>query len=435
MIFQYVSIVHPLYCATFLLLIVNVATSGCLVGNITRLGPLLSHKSFLHSGNTRRRTINGPSLIHVPSWISNPLGKYYLYFADHSGIHIDIAYANSVEGPYTVLTATDDDVFFSITLHNAAPSCIGHVASPDVHIAEDTKTIILYYHCDCGNRGQYTFRALSKDGLRFHSGRNAIGPFYFRQFSVNGSIYALAKNRKSGSILLKYTEPVQPKSAVEHLGHQYNGSLVHPFGDALGGSYAPVIDILPDSRHTAVQTFISPPPFLAGGGKDSTGSIWERGTSTADGRTDQDSFGARRTERAVVAYSEVGGSPEAIYIAELSINHDASLQQNNPELSSSINYAAAIVVTISKPCLVLKPEEDFEGAAQPLAPSTDGRVEHFVNQLRDPFLFCDENHDTRAGSGTGVGAETEPLGDACCYLLYVYGGEQGIALARLCWNL
>src|SRR6185503_14642331 len=32
--------------------------------------------------------INGPSLIRVPSWIPNPLGKYYLYFAHHKGRYI-----------------------------------------------------------------------------------------------------------------------------------------------------------------------------------------------------------------------------------------------------------------------------------------------------------------------------------------------------------
>ena len=27
--------------------------------------------------------INGPSLIRVPSWVKNPLGRYYLYVAHH----------------------------------------------------------------------------------------------------------------------------------------------------------------------------------------------------------------------------------------------------------------------------------------------------------------------------------------------------------------
>ena len=32
--------------------------------------------------------INGPSLIRVPDWIDNPLGRYYLYFANHKGRYI-----------------------------------------------------------------------------------------------------------------------------------------------------------------------------------------------------------------------------------------------------------------------------------------------------------------------------------------------------------
>jgi hypothetical protein len=31
--------------------------------------------------------INGPSLIRLPDWITHPLGRYYLYFADHKGRH------------------------------------------------------------------------------------------------------------------------------------------------------------------------------------------------------------------------------------------------------------------------------------------------------------------------------------------------------------
>jgi hypothetical protein len=30
--------------------------------------------------------MQGPSVIRVPDWVSNPLGRYYLYFADHKGL-------------------------------------------------------------------------------------------------------------------------------------------------------------------------------------------------------------------------------------------------------------------------------------------------------------------------------------------------------------
>ena len=46
--------------------------------------------------------IQGPSLIRVPDWIENPLGKYYLYFADHKGSYIRLAYADHLEGPWQI---------------------------------------------------------------------------------------------------------------------------------------------------------------------------------------------------------------------------------------------------------------------------------------------------------------------------------------------
>lgn len=46
--------------------------------------------------------INGPTLMRVPDFVQNPLGKYYLYFAHHNGKSIRMAYADSPAGPFTV---------------------------------------------------------------------------------------------------------------------------------------------------------------------------------------------------------------------------------------------------------------------------------------------------------------------------------------------
>ena len=46
--------------------------------------------------------IQGPSLIRVPEWVENPLGRYYLYFADHKGSYIRLAYADDLLGPWHV---------------------------------------------------------------------------------------------------------------------------------------------------------------------------------------------------------------------------------------------------------------------------------------------------------------------------------------------
>src|SRR6185369_80677 len=46
--------------------------------------------------------INGPSLIRVPGWVPHPLGRYYLYFADHNGKYIRLAYADRLQGPWKI---------------------------------------------------------------------------------------------------------------------------------------------------------------------------------------------------------------------------------------------------------------------------------------------------------------------------------------------
>ncbi len=46
--------------------------------------------------------INGPSLLRVPEWVPNKLGKYYLYFAHHKGKYIRLAYADDLKGPWKI---------------------------------------------------------------------------------------------------------------------------------------------------------------------------------------------------------------------------------------------------------------------------------------------------------------------------------------------
>ena len=48
------------------------------------------------------QNIQGPSFIRVPEWIEDPLGTYYLYFADHKGRYIRLAYADDLLGPWHV---------------------------------------------------------------------------------------------------------------------------------------------------------------------------------------------------------------------------------------------------------------------------------------------------------------------------------------------
>lgn len=65
---------------------------------VERFGPIITPETHPTVGTN----INGPSLIRVPDWVDDPLGRFYLYFADHKGSHIRLAYAEHVTGPYTV---------------------------------------------------------------------------------------------------------------------------------------------------------------------------------------------------------------------------------------------------------------------------------------------------------------------------------------------
>ncbi len=73
----------------------NAADFGAI--QVTRLGdgPIIQPQMDDRMGGN----IQGPSLIKVPDWIENPLGKYYLYFADHRGTYIRMAYAEELQGP------------------------------------------------------------------------------------------------------------------------------------------------------------------------------------------------------------------------------------------------------------------------------------------------------------------------------------------------
>ena len=129
----------------------------------------LLDKPIIHPGldPTIGNNIQGPSAIRVPDWVGNKLGEYYLYFADHKGTYIRLAYADQVEGPWTIYTSgslqlehshfltekpevTDDEVTSYLSQrtkaskrrlpHDAATEMTTpHIASPDVHVDHDAK--------------------------------------------------------------------------------------------------------------------------------------------------------------------------------------------------------------------------------------------------------------------------------------------------------
>ncbi len=146
--------------------------------------------------------IAGPSLIRVPDWIENPLGRYYLYFSDHRGLYIRLAYADELTGPWTMYepgTLQIEQSHFPTSCppcldesnNSTGPGAYPHVASPDVHISHETRQIIMYVHGrDIGP--QVTRVATSRNGIDFDGHPEILGRPYFRAFQHDNFTYALA---------------------------------------------------------------------------------------------------------------------------------------------------------------------------------------------------------------------------------------------------
>lgn len=146
-------------------------------------GPLLHPGSQVRLGTN----VNGPCLIRVPEWVTNPLGRYYLYFAHHQGTFIRLAYADFPEGPYRV--------YESGVLDLADTPFKGHIASPEVIVDPVARKIKMLYHgsgptdANPSGQGQRTAYAESVDGLHFKAERNYLAPPYLRVFFLEGWWY------------------------------------------------------------------------------------------------------------------------------------------------------------------------------------------------------------------------------------------------------
>ena len=275
--------------------------------------------------------IQGPSLIRVPSWVENPLGKYYLYFADHKGSYIRLAHADDLLGPWKVHPPGSlqiaDTHFLSEpppippgALETAAAGRAGaaggggklphslakeltapHIASPDVHVDEQNQRIVMYFHGLDGFASQLTRVALSQDGIRFQGLPQKLGRTYFRVFRHRGMTYALAM-------------PGQLYRSRDGLTAFEPGPLL--FNPAM--------------RHSALL---------------------------------------KRGDRLYVFWTQVGDAPESILLSTIDLSPPWTQWKD------------------SGPRAVLRPERDWEGADRPVEPSLRSTAYGKVNQLRDPAIF------------------------------------------------
>ena len=145
--------------------------------------------------------VNGPSVIEAPDWLPGRQGRFHLYFAHHLGRTIRLASADEIPGPWRI---HPDGV-----LHvDATPSSgvLPHVASPDVHVDDDNRRLVMYFHCPVDEavgghlpcwevRGdQKTLIATSDDGLRFDvaAPNRAISNSYLRMVRWGDGWFGMA---------------------------------------------------------------------------------------------------------------------------------------------------------------------------------------------------------------------------------------------------
>jgi len=271
--------------------------------------------------------IQGPSLIRVPDWVPNRLGRYYLYFADHKGSYIRLAHADSLTGPWRVhipgslhlaqsLFPTEAPVPTAEELaafearyrqRGAAIShdvlseiTTPHIASPDVHVDHANRRIVMYFHGLESVGNQVTRAATSTDGISFQALPEILSKSYLRVFHHDGLVYGLAM-------------PGQ----------------IHRSRDGFHDFEPGPLLFNPNMRHAA---------------------LLKRGSDLH------------------VFWTQVGEAPERILVSRIDLRPDWMDWADEP------------------PVEVLRPERAWEGANAPQVPSIRSTAYGSVNQLRDPAI-------------------------------------------------
>ena len=233
------------------------ATSAATAGGwqVRRLGsrPVLGSAR----GARPRANLNGPSLLRMPPWATGALGRLHLYYADHRGHHLRLAWADDVRGPWRVHPPGCLGLAQSrFCTEPADPPCpppywqgagdgwrqwlYPHVASPDVHVDEGSREIRLYFHGLLPDGDQRTRLAVSRDGVSFRVLEPLVAPAYLRAFRHDGVWYGLS----AGNRLLRSPDGRQPfeqgpavlPARARHAGVLVEGDRVHVLWTEIGAA-------------------------------------------------------------------------------------------------------------------------------------------------------------------------------------------------------
>jgi hypothetical protein len=308
----------------------------------------------IRSSSTLGGNVNGPTVIRVPEWVDRPLGRYYMYFANHMGDFVRLAYADNVEGPWRIyepgVLHVRDTAFYREQPDppETMADFYTHVASPEILVDPARKRFVMWAHgwWTNGERwpsdpaaarrwarergyGQYTQVAESNDGLHF-TVRPAISKTsYLRVFRRGEFFYGVSR-------LGLVSRASDPLASFEPGPNLFRGT-----------AYANRV------RHVALVI---------------------------------------RADRMDVFFTGIGDAPERVFVTTVDLSADWTAWK-----ASSLTE-------------VIAPTTEYECVNLPNEPSDAGDIETPVRQIRDPFVFDDQNRT---------------------FLFYATCGEQGIAAAEI----
>jgi hypothetical protein len=274
--------------------------------------------------------VNGPTIVRVPAWIKNPLGRYYAYFAHHKGRFIRLAYANAIAGPWKVYepgVLRVEDTAFTRPPPDPPddPMFYTHVASPEILVDADGRRMVMWFHgwwtdqqpwpsnvaeapawARRSGYAQFTQSAVSRDGLHFEVQPAITRVSYLRAFRVDGYTYAMARL----GLLARSRDPLASFETGPN-----------PFA---GGPYAGRV------RHVALLV------------RGQTLFVW---------------------------FSGIGDAPERILLSTIDLAGDWRTWK------------------ASAPVDVLRPATSYECPDLPNVPSAPGEIFGPAQQMRDPAVF------------------------------------------------
>lgn len=285
----------------------------------------------VRSSPTLGGNVNGPTVIRVPDWIDHPLGRYYMYFANHMGDFIRLAYADNPLGPWHIhepgVLHVRDTAFYRPQPDptETLADFYTHVASPEIYVDAARKRIVLWSHgwWTNGERwpadpqaarrwanekryGQFTQAAESTDGLHFEVRPPITRTSYLRVFQHDGFFYAVSRL----GALSRSRDPLATFEAGPN-----------PFRDSRFASRV---------RHVALL---------------------------------------KRGGRLYIFFTAIGDAPEQVRVSTIDLAGDWATWR------------------VSSAADVLQPEAPYECVDLPNAPSQGGDIDVPARQLRDPFVF------------------------------------------------